>query len=299
MNENEDGLTPEELAALNSDDDIIDDGDPADPQDPPADPEEDPEDPADPEEPADPADPADPAPAEEPADPPADPAPAEPPVPAEAPVFVAEVPADAEAKLADIASKKEALITQFDDGDITAKEYQKELDGLMKEERQIELAVHEAQLASKMEQQRQQNEWTATVNGFITENPRYNPQTSPRMYQMLDMEVRAVASSDEFKSRTDSTAGRLILQRAHENLAKELGFEAKPAGQQPAAKEKAKPVPKPELPPSLHSAPAAEANDVTGGKYAVLDRLASTDPLAYEERLMKLSDAEREAYLSA
>lgn len=286
-NEIDDGLTPEEREAIASNDDIIetddlpeDPQDPVDPEDPPADPEDNPADPADPADPEDP--PADPA------NPPADPEPA----PAEPPVFVAQVPADAEAKLAEIASKKDALITQFDDGDITAKEYQRDLDALMKEERQIELALHEAQLAAKMEQQRQVNEWNATVNSFIAENPRYNPQTSPRMYQLLDMEVRAVANSDEFKNRTDSAAGRLIMQRAHENLAKELGFEVKPAGKQQK-------VPKPNLPPSLHTAPAAEASETSNGKFAVLDRLQATDPIGYEEALMKLSDRDREAYLSA
>lgn len=289
-NEIDDGLTPEERAAIASDDDIIetddlpeDPQDPVDQEDPPADPEDNPADPADPADPVDP--PADPA------NPPADPA--DVPAPTEQPVFVAQVPADAEAKLADISTKKDELITKFDDGDITAKEYQQQLDALMKEERQIELALHEAQLAAKMEQQRQVNEWNATVNSFIAENPRYNPQTSPRMYQLLDMEVRAVANSDEFKNRTDSAAGRLIMQRAHENLAKELGFEVKPAGKQQQK------VPKPTLPPSLHTAPAAEASETSNGKFAVLDRLQATDPIGYEEALMKLSDRDREAYLSA
>lgn len=290
-NEIDDGLTPEERAAIASDDDIIETDDlpeypqdPADPEDPPADPEDNPADPADPADPVDP--PADPV------DTPADPA--DVPAPTEQPVFVAQVPADAEAKLADIASKKEALITQFDDGDITAKEYQRDLDALMKEERQIEQALLEAQIAAKMEQQRQVNEWNATVNGFIAENPRYDPKTSPRMYKMLDAEVREVANSEEFKNRTDSAAGRLILQRAHENLAKELGFEVKPAGKQQQQK-----VPKPTLPPSLHTAPAAEASETSNGKWAVLDRLQATDPVGYEEALMKLSDRDREAYLSA
>lgn len=289
-NEIDDGLTPEERAAIASDDDIIetddlpeDPKDPADPEDPPADPEDNPADPADPADPVDP--PADPV------DTPADPA--DVPAPTEQPVFVAQVPADAEAKLADIASKKEALITQFDDGDITAKEYQRDLDALMKEERQIEQALLEAQIAAKMEQQRQVNEWNATVGGFIAENPRYDPKTSPRMYKMLDAEVREVANSEEFKNRTDSAAGRLILQRAHENLAKELGFEVKPAGKQQQK------VPKPTLPPSLHTAPAAEASETSNGKWAVLDRLQATDPVGYEEALMKLSDRDREAYLSA
>lgn len=209
-----------------------------------------------------------------------------------APILVAQPPEGADERLKEIAAQKEALLTQFDDGDITAKEYQLQLDSLAKEERKIEFDLHKAQLAAEMEQQRQANEWRATVEGFIAENPRYNPNTSPRMYQMLDMEVRAVATSDEFKNRTDSAAGRLILQRAHENLAKELGFEVKAKSKKAQAKAES-------APPSLHAIPAADTNDVASGKFAVLDRLATTDPLAYEEQLMKLSDRERDAYLSA
>lgn len=216
------------------------------------------------------------------------------------PLLVAEAPTDADAKLSEISDKKATLIEQFDDGDITAKEYQKQLDVLMREERKIELLIHEAELAKKMEAQRQANEWKSTVDGFIADNARYNPQTSPRMYQMLDIEVRAVAQSDEFKDRTDMASGRAILQRAHENLAKEFGYESgKAAEAKPAGKAAAKPAPKPDATPSLHNTPAADANDVTGGKFAVLDRLASTDPIAYEERLMRLSESERESYLSA
>ena len=66
-----------------------------------------------------------------------------------APILVAPPPEDATAKLAEIDSKKDALLTQFDDGDITAREYQKQLDALAKEERSIERAQDRAELAAK------------------------------------------------------------------------------------------------------------------------------------------------------
>lgn len=292
----DDGLTDEERAAIASDDDLIDtDTEGATDDDTAAGEGDDDEagDPADDDGAAGgdvPADDA--AQSSDDADDSADDA-GQPAIPAteSAPILVAQPPEGADERLKEIAEKKEALVNQFDDGDITAKEYQLQLDALAKEERKIEFDLHKAQLAAEMEQQRQANEWRATVEGFIAENPRYNPNTSPRMYQMLDMEVRAVATSDEFKNRTDSAAGRLILQRAHENLAKELGFQtAKPKAKKQAAES---------APPSLHAIPAADTNDVTGGKFAVLDRLATTDPIAYEEALMKLSEKERDSYLSA
>lgn len=216
---------------------------------------------------------------------------AEPAAATSAPILVVDAPADADAKLKDIATAKDALIAQFDDGDITAKEYQQQLDALAKQEREIERAVERSALAAEMEQQRLKNEWAATVNAFIEINDVYNPTTNPRMYRALDQEVRDVAGSPEAKTMT----GAQILAKAHENLAQAFGFEAKkeaPAG-------KVRRVPKPGLPPSLDKVPAAEMLDVTSGKYGALDRLASTNPLAYEEALMKMSDRERDEYLAS
>ena len=216
---------------------------------------------------------------------------AEPAAATSSPILVVDAPTDADAKLKDIATAKDALIAQFDDGDITAKEYQQQLDALAKQEREIERAVERSALAAEMEQQRLKNEWAATVNAFIEINDVYNPTTNPRMYRALDQEVRDVAGSPEAKTMT----GAQILAKAHENLAQAFGFEAKkeaPAG-------KVRRVPKPDLPPSLDKVPAAETLDVTSGKYGALDRLASTNPLAYEEALMKMSDRERDEYLAS
>ena len=212
-----------------------------------------------------------------------------------APILVAAAPEGADAKLAEIASSKKDLLTKFDDGDITTAEYQSQLDALNKQEREIEWGVEKAKLAGEIDAQRQANEWKATVDSFIRENPRYNAAENPTMYQMLDLEVRRVAGTDEFKNRSDAAAGREILAKANENLAKSLGFEAKPQAkqqQQPPAKNT-------ELPPNLANIPAADQNDTSGGKYAVLDRLSTSDPLGYEEALMKLPEAERNAYLAS
>jgi hypothetical protein len=214
-----------------------------------------------------------------------------------APILVVNAPEGAETKLAEIAESKKDLMSKFDEGDITTAEYQAQLDALNKQERDIEWGIEKAKLASEIEAQRQANEWNSTVNAFISENPRYSTAENPTMYQMLDLEVRRVAGTEEFKNRNDSAAGREILAKANENLAKALGFEAKPQEKQekPAQQQ----IKKPDLPPNLANVPAADQSDTNGGKYAVLDRMASTDPIAYEEALMKLPEGERNAYLAS
>ncbi len=199
------------------------------------------------------------------------------------PILVAPPTDDADARLKEIAEKKDALLAQFDDGDITTREYQKQLDELMKAERQVEFAQHEAQLAAKMEQQRLQNEWTATCNSFVEAYPVY--KDNPRLYKALDAEVRDLAARPD----TASWSGQKFLEEAHKALKQAFNL---PDGA------KAKPQAR-ELPPNLAKVPASNVEDTNGGRFAVLDRMAASDPLGYEETLSKMSDADRNAYLSS
>lgn len=204
-----------------------------------------------------------------------------------APILVAQPVADAEARLAEIASKKDEILTQFDDGDITGKEYQKQLEELSKQERKIEFEVHEAQLAAKLEQQRLQNDWNATCNTFIEKHTAYKEM--PWLYMQLDAKVRELATKPE----TAQWSGQKFLDEAHKELREKYKFpeaDAKPSDTQRQPRE---------LPPNLAKVPAANLEDTNGGRFAVLDRLANSDPIAYEEALNKLSATERDAYLAA
>jgi hypothetical protein len=231
---------------------------------------------------------ADPAGAEPPAA--AEPA-AAPPVAPAAPVLIAQAPEDADAKLAEIASSKESIIAKFDDGEITAKEMQLELDKLNKAERDIERQVDRAQLAAQMEEQRRMNEWVAQANAFAKEHGYADNQ---RKYFMLDQEVRAIAATAEGAKLT----GGQILEQAHKNLV-EAGIATAKAAATPAPKPAAKAKPAVELPPSTHRLPAADVDDVSGGEFAELNRLAISNPLAFEQKLAAMSDADRERYLAA
>jgi len=205
-----------------------------------------------------------------------------------APVLVAPVPADAEAKLSEIAAQKEALLTKFDDGDVTAKEFQKELDALSKQERQIERQQDRAELAASMDQQRLTNEWLATCNAFVDRNAIY--KDNPRLYKALDAEVRDLASKPE----TANWSGQKFLDEAHKNLKQAFNLP-----DSTASTEKTAAKPRRELPPNLAKVPAADVEDTSGNRYAVLDRLSNTDPIAYEEAINRMSPAERDAYMAA
>ena len=192
-------------------------------------------------------------------------------------------------KLAAIQTSKDSLLEQFDNGDLTAREYQKQLDALSREERALERQQFEAEIAQKMEQQRLQNDWAATCNRFVEDHPVY--KDNHRHDKALDAEVRELAAKPE----TANWSGQRFLDEAHKALKEAFNLPDDKAG---AKKEIAHPRDR-NLPPSIAKVPSAEVEDTNGGRFAVLDRLANNDPIAYEEALAKMPEAERQAYLNA
>lgn len=224
----------------------------------------------------------------------ADAQPAATPSPAQsAPILVAEAPADAEAKLAEIATKKDEVIAQFDDGDITAKEMQAQLDALGKQEREIERALDKAQIAKDLEEQRRRNEWDAQCAAFLKAHAEYDGGKGER-FEHLNETLKAIA----VMPRNAGLTGPELLDKAHKLVLAERGETPAPkADAKPAAKPA---IPKPNLPPNLAGVPAATGNDPGEGKWASLDRLRDAgNGVAYEAALAKLSQADRDAYLAA
>ncbi|WP_205189231.1 hypothetical protein, partial [Burkholderia sp. LMG 13014] len=221
--------------------------------------------------------------------------------PAIVPLLVAEAPADAEAKLKEIGEKKSTLIEQFDNGDITAKEYQSQLDVLNKDERAIERAVDKAQTAAEMRQQQEMSAWLGEVKDFTSKShPEYS--TSRVRWTALDTFVKEIGTDPA----NANMSGTEILTKAHEMVVADLGEVASKAdvgkkGDEKPDDKPGKPLKgaKIDPPPTLGKVPASDNTDIDTGRWTALDRLQETDPEAHEEKLMKMSAADRDAYLAA
>lgn len=231
-----------------------------------------------------------------------DPAPAAAPVaekpeaaPAPAPILIAQAPADADAQLAQIATDKAALIDKWENGEVTGKEYQQQLDALNEKQSDIKAQVREADLAQKLEAQRVQNQWVADCNRFLADHPEYQDTNGERR-KLMDETIMALARMPSNQGLSNEKA----LAKAHRMVQMELG-EVAPAANTPAAPQKVTQhkVPKPEIPPNVGTMPAASMNDTTGGEFAALDALAKTDLAGYEAAVEKLSDAQRARYFRA
>lgn len=209
-----------------------------------------------------------------------------------APILVAEAPEDADARLADIASRKAALSEKFDDGDLTSKEFQTQVDALNKEERALERQIDKAQIAQDLENQRLTNERMTEINTFLKEVEIPNDNKNLR-FNVLNTAVIAVANDEANINLTP----REVMQKAYDLCVSEGALQPKKSA------EPAKPTPTPakpktpiNAPPTLANLPAAEINNTDDNRFAYLNRIANPD--IREREFAKLSPADQEAYLA-
>lgn len=216
---------------------------------------------------------------------------------AAAPLLVAEAPADAEEKLKEIADQKADLRKKYDDGDLTFEEYETQKETLDEQRLEIKMAVKEAETATKMVQQQARTAFLTYAEKFTSEiHPEYAKDQA--LYEALDKQVIELANLPKFANLT----GEQILEKAHRLILldhQEVFAERKKEPEADKGASKKQVTPKPNLPPNLAKVPAAAMNDTGEGRFATLDRLAERGGMEFEKALAKLSDAERDAYLSS
>lgn len=196
---------------------------------------------------------------------------------------------DSAAKLAEIASQKNALDEQFDGGDMTSKEYREKLADLEKQEREIEVAKAAAQAKAQAEYEAERRAFLTEARNFMKGTPY---EASPTAQQALDAALKRIGADPSLNGKTH----REYLELAHAEVLKDpvlaIAFKKQDDKPAPTAPGK-KPVP-----PTLAKMPAAQGTEAGENRFAALDRLADVNPLAYEDALAKLSPADRDAYLA-
>lgn len=204
------------------------------------------------------------------------------------PTIRGELPEDFDERLQKIGQTKQELRKQYNEGDIDFEEYEQKRDELEQQHRQLEQKQFKATIAQEMREDRWLNH---DVANFMSEHPEYKPGSA--LYAMLDQEVRIrQAKAAEDGGETFDPA---ILQSAHssirERLAKDLGLS------EGKAKRRASPPPARNAPPVIGGLPASDIEDAASGLFAEMDRLAEDDPALFQERMDAMSEADRKAYM--
>lgn len=212
------------------------------------------------------------------------------------PAMPAGVPADAQDRIDALVAEREELLVKFNDGDIDTVAYEKQRNVIGDKLASVQHEVSRAEDANKAYTDALVGDWNRVCAKFMKQNPVFASDAT--LMRALDAEVKFLAKPEENK---DGLTDRQILRKAHATIvnrfnAKEeapaKGSTKKTGAEPPVVKHKA-------APPTLAKMPAAEAPDTDEGKFAALDRMAARDPVAYEERLLKMSADDRAEYEQA
>jgi hypothetical protein len=202
--------------------------------------------------------------------------------PAPVPLIKGDLPADFNDRVTALNEREDALVEKFEEGDLTTKEYNAELRKINKERGDLEWLARKAELSQEASKGEAERDWYGEVDAFLKDHPEIMlNQTRTSSYDAI---VREVTSAT---MKAGGTPGRADLEKAHKQWANDLGITvAADPGRKPQKGPK-------NVPPTLANAPAADITETEDGKFAQLDRLAETDPLAYERAISKMTSTSR------
>lgn len=192
-----------------------------------------------------------------------------------APILTAKAPDQAHATLARCAEFEEEASRRFEEGEITAREYRDFLQRAADAREQARWDQRKAELASEMTQQAQDRAWYSEVDRFMaTTGVQIARSHSAKI--AFDEHVKAVTADPANHRLSD----RAQLDKAYKLFMQDVGG-ALGVAQRAAA----------------YDAMGDQGGRAVGGSdFAALDRLAETDPMAYERAVARMSPEEVDLY---
>ncbi len=204
-------------------------------------------------------------------------------------IVEATLPEDFEDKVKANDAAMDANVKAYEDGDISFSEYQKKQRQLDRESRELDRIKDRAELAQESSQQLMLENWRTNMDAFLVQHPEL-AASAPKQ-AAFDHFLKEVTKP---VLEANGMPGVREINKAYTMWCEEYGITptaGKPDPKQPRKEQK--------VPPTLAGLPASDVNDTQDGRWAVLDRLADSDPLKFEAELQKLSEADRDAYMQA
>ncbi len=193
-----------------------------------------------------------------------------------------------------IDAKYEALAKQFSDGDIDETEYHKQNRSLAKEEREAQKLIDRAEIYEEVSRANRDESWDAAQDRYFS-RPENAVLLDELVFPSMQVALNKVRATPEAEGKTYSW----LLKKAGQMVKEKIGYVETPdlkgggkdkqtPAQQEIQRRKAK---RDDMPPTLAHKPAADgnANEYTG-KFAHLSGLAGMD---LEDAVASMSEADQ------
>ena len=219
------------------------------------------------------------------------------------PQLHAEPVVDFDKKLSALNDELNALAKKFGDGDISFEELQIEQTKVHDARADLRAQMRESEMVNRINQSTEQGVWKREQDDFFEDHAEY--RKNPILMGALNTAVVIIDNAPENVNRT----GTWILNKEHKEVDKVMGAPAapivqipeggeKPGGKQQEGKDVGKqPTRKADLksvPRTLAGAPAADIDTPGKGEFDDLDSLTGLD---YENALARLTPEQQSKYL--
>lgn len=206
---------------------------------------------------------------------------------------VTPVPEADRSRLDQIDEEINALTTQFDEGEISARDYNAQFRALEREAADIERRALKAEIEAEAENRASEKLWNRDVVAWMEDHK--NIDVSNRVLILaLDAAVREVQKDPA----NDKLSNMKVLDKAYASLASAFNLPKTPVPETPAKAAKPVLAPKAKPVPTLASVGAAEAGGIDDGRWSKLVRLmenASTST-EFEDTFARMSERDREDF---
>jgi len=208
------------------------------------------------------------------------------------PEFKAAVPDDIAAKLTDIDDRTKALMTKFKDGDIELPDFMEQKAELDNEKLQLSIAARQAEWAQQQNTDSREQRWKWEQERFFSQDKAsiYKDDKDPIALAALNATVKQLASDPANNRRPPGWFLEEADRRVRERF--NLGGATKAAPDTPK-----KPASEPDLskvPKTLANLPAADISETGSDEFAYLEKL---DGIELEQALRKLTPEQEARYL--
>lgn len=189
-----------------------------------------------------------------------------------------------------IAEQRKTLDEQFEAGDIVLSAYMSQRDALSGQEADLKVERATAKFAQEQNAASLTQRWDWEQEQFLDDHKEY--AEDPILYAALDASVKALANVPENVNRS----GRWFLNQAHKQVTERF---VRKSETPPVVDGGAKPRQKPDLsvvPKTLGGLPAAEGNETGQSEFDALDKLTGME---LEEALARLTPTQQSRYLTS
>lgn len=199
------------------------------------------------------------------------------------PQYKVEAPEDLSEQLSSVTDKMNELDEQLEDGDIDLTDYRRQMREYSSQREELITLRTKAEIANDMSQQSAQQRWEWEQDMFMGEasSAIYKNRA---MHAALNETVKEVANEKGWNDKS----GLDVLRESDRRVKEMMGVKSSPK------LKVVEPMSKPDIPKTLRDIPAAEGNE-SGDEFAALDKL---DGMELESALARLSDEQRDRYLT-